>query len=213
MDFEIERKNLVKSLKEKGIIKTKKVEEAFLKTPREKFVPEKQKNNAYKDTPLKIGKNQTISAPHMVAIMCEELDISKGQKILEIGAGSGYHAAIVANIIGENGQIYTVERFSELAKQAEENLKKANINNATIKTRDGSEGLKEFAPYDRIYVTCASPDIPPPLEEQLRDPGKLMVPIGNTFCILTILEKQKGEINKKNLGGCAFVPLVGKHGF
>lgn len=213
MDFETERKNLVESLKKQGHIKTKKVEEAFLKTPRELFLPEKQKQFAYRDTPLQIGKNQTISAPHMVAIMCEELDILKGQKILEIGSGSGYHAAIVSNIVGEKGHIYTVERFPKLAKQAEENLNKANITNVTVKTGDGSEGLKEYASYDRIYVTCASPDIPPPLEEQLKDPGKLMVPIGNTFCVLTILEKQKGRIKKRNLGNCAFVPLVGKHGF
>jgi len=213
MNFEEERKNLVKHLKEQGYIKTKNVEEAFLQTPRELFVPEKQKHLAYRDTPLQIGKNQTISAPHMVAIMCEELDLSKGQKILEIGAGSGYHAAVVSKMVGEKGQIYTIERFNDLAENAEENLKKANIKNVTVKTADGSEGLHENAPYDRIYVTCASPDIPPPLQEQLRDPGKLMIPIGNTFCVLTILEKQKGEIKKKNLVSCAFVPLVGKHGF
>ena len=213
MDFETERKNLVESLKKQGHIKTKIVEEAFLKTPRELFVPEKQKQSAYKDTPLQIGKSQTISAPHMVAIMCEELDIFEGQKILEIGAGSGYHAAVVSNIVGKNGHIYTIERLSELAENAKMNLKKANIKNVTVKTGDGSEGLDEFSPYDRIYVTCASPDIPEPLKEQLKDPGKLMVPIGNTFCILTILEKQNGKIKKKNLGGCAFVPLIGKHGF
>lgn len=213
MSFEGERKNLVESLKKQGYIKTKSVEKAFMQTPRELFLPDNLKQNAYVDTPLQIGEGQTISAPHMVAIMCEELELEEGQKILEIGAGSGYHAAVVSKIIGEKGHIYTIERLPELAKKAEENLKKANIKNVTVKTGDGSEGLKEYALYDIIYVTCAAPEIPLPLIEQLKDPGKLMVPIGNTFCMLTLLEKQKGETKRRNLGSCAFVPLVGKHGF
>jgi len=213
MKLEINRENLVEKLKTQGYIKTKTVEKAFLETPRENFIPENQKQNAYADTPLSIGEGQTISAPHMVAIMCEELDLEKGQKILEIGAGSGYHAAIVSKIIGEKGHVYTIERFPDLANNAEENLKKENIKNVTVKTGDGSEGLEEYGPYDRVYITCAAPEIPPPLLEQLKDPGKIMVPIGNTFCMLTLLEKNKGKTEKKNLGSCAFVPLVGKHGF
>ncbi len=213
MNLEIKRKKLVEKLRKQGYIKTKPVEKAFLETKREYFIPKHQKQNAYIDTPLQIGKSQTISAPHMIAIMCEGLALKKNQKILEIGAGSGYHAAVVSKIIGDKGHVFTVERFSDLAEKAEENLKQANIKNVTVKTGDGSEGLKKHAPYERIYVTCAAPEIPAPLIEQLNDPGKLMVPIGNTFCMLTLLEKQKGVIKKKNLGGCAFVPLVGKHGF
>ena len=148
----------------------------------------------------------------MVAIMCEALDIKKGQKILEIGTGSGYHAAIVSKLVGNTGHVYTIERFESLASKAKKNLEKVNIKNVTVKVGDGSLGLPDFAPYDRIYVTCAAPDIPAPLLEQLKDPGKLLIPIGGMFCNLELIEKKGGEINYLDLGGCAFVPLVGKYG-
>ena len=210
--YEEKRIELVKKLIWEGRIKSKIVEKAFLETPRELFLPEKLKSYAYVDTPLEIGNGQTISAPHMVAIMCEELDIQKEQKILEIGAGSGYHAAVISKIVGPKGHIYTIERFSSLSEFAQKNLKNANIENVTVETGDGSLGLPKYAPYDRIYVTCAAPDIPKPLIDQLKDPGQLMVPVGHTICTLFLLEKNHGEITKKNLGGCAFVPLVGKYG-
>ncbi len=211
--FEDERKNLVKKLKKELRIKTDRVEKAFLETPREKFVPDNVKNHAYVDTPLQIGNGQTISAPHMVAIMCEALDIKKGQKILEIGAGSGYHAAIVSKIVGEKGQVFTVERFENLAETAQKNLESIGITNVTVIVGDGSEGLQSFAPYDCIYVTCASPKIPPPLIEQIKDGGKLLIPVGKMICTLELIEKKGNEIKTTDLGGCAFVPLVGKHGF
>ena len=212
MDFEAKRLELVKKLSWEGRIDTFEVEKAFLETPRELFVPDHLKAYAYVDTPLEIGKGQTISAPHMVAIMCEELDLKKGQKILEIGAGSGYHAAIISKIIGRKGHVYTVERHEILANNAKENLEKAKIQNVTVEIGDGSIGLEKYAPYDRIYVTCAAPDIPPPLIEQLKDNGKLMVPVGKTVCTLELIEKKKGKIISKSLGGCAFVPLLGKYG-
>ena len=212
MTFEESRINLVKKLLREGRIVTKEVEQAFLNIPRENFIPESLKNYAYFDTPLEIGNGQTISAPHMVAIMCEELDIKKGQKILEIGSGSGYHAAIVSKLVGENGHVYTIERFSSLAETAKQNLKDTKITNVTVETGDGSEGLQKYTPYDRIYVTCASPDIPSPLIDQLKNPGKLMVPVGRHICNLELLEKKGNKITKTNLGGCAFVPLVGKYG-
>ena len=106
-----------------------------------------------------------------------------------------------------------MERFSSLAKNAKENLKNAGVKNVTIIIGDGSEGLPSYSPYERIYVTCAAPKIPSPLIDQLNDPGKLMVPVGRLMCVLRLLEKKEGEIIKKNLGGCAFVPLVGKYGF
>jgi protein-L-isoaspartate(D-aspartate) O-methyltransferase len=207
------RAELVQKLKWEGRIKTEEVEKAFLETPREMFVPESLKKYAYVDTPLEIGSGQTISAPHMVAIMVEALDIKEGQKILEIGAGSGYHAAIVSKLVGKEGHIYTIERFSSLAENAKKNLKKAGITNVTTEIGDGSKGLLKYAPYERIYVTCAAPDIPPPLIKQLKDQGKLMVPVGKMICNLELIEKKGDKIIKKNLGGCAFVPLVGKHGF
>jgi protein-L-isoaspartate(D-aspartate) O-methyltransferase len=212
MNYEEDRKNLVKFLKKQGRIKTKQVEKAFLETPRELFIPEILKNYAYKDTPLEIGMGQTISAPHMVAIMCELLDLKKDQNILEIGAGSGYHAAVISKIVGPIGHIYTVERIKELADNAKQNLEKANIKNVTVLTADGSKGFVEYAPYNRIYVTCAAPDIPPPLIEQLNDPGKILIPIGSRICTLFLIEKKEGEIKRENHGGCAFVPLLGEYG-
>ena len=212
MDFKDIRLDLVNKLKREGRIYTKEVEKAFLETPRELFVPDSLKNYAYVDTPLEIGDGQTISAPHMIAIMAEALDLKKGQKVLEIGAGSGYHAAIISKIIGKEGHVYTIERFSSLAEFAKKNLGKSNIKNVTVEIGDGSEGLQKYAPYDRIYVTCAAPDVPQPLIEQLKDNGKLMVPVGKMICNLELIEKKGDNLIKKNLGGCAFVPLVGKHG-
>lgn len=209
---EIKRKNLVDMLKKQGRIKTKEIEKAFLGVPREKFIPKIFEKHAYSDTPLEIGNGQTISAPHMIAIMCEELDLKKGQKILEIGTGSGYHAAIVAKIIAPKGHIYSIERHKDLAEKAIQNLKNTKIKNVSVEIGDGSEGFKEYSPYDRIYVTCAAPIIPPPLIEQLNDPGKMLIPVGSTICTLYLLEKNKGKIKKENQGGCVFVPLIGKYG-
>ena len=213
MTYEIRRKELVKRLILEGRIYSEEVEKAFLEIPREVFVPDSSKKYAYLDTPLEIGNGQTISAPHMVAIMVEGLDIKKGQKILEIGAGSGYHAAIVSKLIGKNGHIYTIERHSSLVENAKNNIKNAGITNITIENGDGSQGLSKYAPYDRIYVTCAAPGIPPPLIEQLNNKGKLMIPVGKSICELKIIEKKEDKLIETDLGGCAFVPLVGKHGF
>jgi len=212
MEFEERRNELVKILKNLGRINTEEVEKAFLQTPRELFVPEKIKNYSYVDTPLEIGNGQTISAPHMVAIMAEAVKLKKGQKILEIGAGSGYHAAIIANIIGKEGQVYTIERIKELADRAIQNLKNAKIKNVIVEIGDGSKGLPKYAPYDVIYVTCAAPDIPKPLIDQLKDSGQLLIPVGHHLCKLLLIEKNKNKLIKEDLGGCAFVPLVGKYG-
>ncbi|UCF12251.1 MAG: protein-L-isoaspartate O-methyltransferase [Thermoplasmatales archaeon] len=211
--FELERERLVNNLIREGYVKTDEVKKAFLKVPRELFVPDSFKMRAYVDTPLEIGKGQTISAPHMVAIMCEALDVKKDQKILEIGAGSGYHAAIVAYLVGEKGHVYTIERIEKLANRAQENLKQANIKNVNVEIGDGSEGFEKYEPYDRIYVTCASPGVPEPLLNQLKDSGKLLIPVGKMFCNLKLIEKKGKDILSKDLGGCVFVPLVGRHGY
>lgn len=211
--FENERKKLISNLKKHNYIKSKNVEKAFLEIPREEFIPDHLKKCAYSDTPLQIGMGQTISAPHMVAIMCEALDLKEGQKILEVGAGSGYHAAVASKLVGKSGHVYTIERISSLAENAKNNLEKTKIKNVTIEEGDGSEGLPKYGPYDRIYVTCAAPNVPEPLIEQLKEGGKMLVPVGKMFCKLELIEKKDGEIISKDLGGCAFVPLVGKHGF
>ncbi len=201
-----EREKLIDGLIQRGYLSTSRVIKAMRTIPREIFVPEWEKEHAYLDTPLEIGKGQTISAPHMVAIMCEALDLNEGQKILEIGSGSGYHAAIVSKIIGR-GKIYSIERFHSLVKKAKENLNEAGIKNVMIIEGDGSIGLPKYSPYDRIYVTCAAPSIPQPLIDQLKKGGKLLIPVGEVFSRLILLEKNE-KIRKKDLGGCAFVPLI-----
>jgi protein-L-isoaspartate(D-aspartate) O-methyltransferase len=211
--YEEERERLIINLWRNGYIKTEPVKQAFLTVPREEFIPGFLKNYSYVDTPLDIGQGQTISAPHMVAIMCEALDIKKGQKILEVGAGSGYHAAIVAQLVGGTGKVYTIERFESLAKKAKENLKQIGCTNIIVEVGDGSCGLPSHQPYDRIYITCAAPCIPQPLIDQLHDPGKLLIPVGDMYCELTLLEKEKGKTALHHLGGCVFVPLVGKYGY
>ena len=210
--YEPERERLVTTLCREGYIKTESVKQAFLSVPREVFIPTFLKRYAYVDTPLNIGNGQTISAPHMVAIMCEALDIGKGHNILEIGSGSGYHAAMVAQLVGKTGKVYSIERFKSLAKTARENLEQIGCKNVFIEIGDGSCGFPSHQPYDRIYVTCAAPSIPKPLIEQLNEPGKLLIPLGNMYCELTLVEKEKQKQSMRQLGGCVFVPLVGKYG-
>ena len=213
MQFDELRGQLVRKLKRETRISTQSVESAFNDIPRELFVPNDQKKYAYADQPLSIGHGQTISAPHMVAIMAEALDIHEGQKILEIGAGSGYHAAIVSKIVGSSGHVYSVERFSALAETARKHLSQVGISNTSIYVGDGSEGLLDYAPYDRIYVTCAAPSIPKPLVDQLSDGGKLLIPVGGMYATLILIEKYGDELKKRDLGGCAFVPMVGRYGY
>jgi len=179
--------------------------------PRHLFVPDNEQTNAYADYPLPIGCGQTISAPHMVAIMCDLLDIKDGMKVLEIGAGSGYHAAVMAELAG-NGHVYTVERIEALALSARDNLKKAGITNATVIVEDGTMGLPQFAPYDRISVAAASPEILDTLTDQLKTGGKLVIPVGRLYQELYLVTKTDGII-KEAKGGVIFVPLIGKKGF
>ncbi len=213
--FEEQRTRLVESLKRRGYVSTTSVEAAMLRVPREEFLPESIRDDAYVDTPLPIGDRQTISAPHMVAIMVEHLDLRPGMKVLEIGAGSGYHAAVCAEIVGQEGHIYTVERISSLSSFAEANLKKTGYASVvTVIFGDGTKGLPEHAPYDRIFVAAGAPDIPPPLTEQIAEGGRLLVPVGGRFYQdLIRIEKRGAELKKESLGGCVFVPLIGEHGY
>ena len=207
------RRRMVEKLREELNISDK-VAEAMLKVPRHLFVPPEYRREAYNDYPLPIGYDQTISAPHMVAIMCELLELDEGMKVLEIGTGSGYHAAVVAEIVGKKGKVITVERIPELAKRAEEVLRSLGYDNVIVIVGDGSEGYKEEAPYDRIYVTATAPDIPPPLVEQLKEGGKMVIPVGNFNQYLYLIEKKRGgKIEKRNMGPVRFVPLIGKFGF
>ncbi|MEM0372121.1 MAG: protein-L-isoaspartate(D-aspartate) O-methyltransferase [Ignisphaera sp.] len=217
--YSYERKQLVEYLKRVGIIRSKNVEEAFLSIPREYYVPEHLREYAYQDTPLPIGSGQTISAPHMVAIMTEELMVEPNHKILEIGTGSGYQASILANIVSKGcGHVYTIERIPELAQNALINISKAVphlLEYITIYVGDGSKGLQEFAPYDRIIVTAAAPRIPEPLVNQLALEGVMVIPVGNRYeQYLTIVTKdRRGDVSIRHTISCVFVPLLGEYGW
>jgi protein-L-isoaspartate(D-aspartate) O-methyltransferase len=215
MVYDLERKRLVDSLKRRGYISKPEVIFAMLKVPRHLFVPKEIESHAYLDCPQQIGSGQTISAPHMVGIMAEKLDLKPGQKVLEVGGGSGYHAAVVAEIVGVQGHVFSIEYITDLAKRGEENIKKCGLGDiVTIINGDGSLGLPEHAPYDRIYVTAASPDVPAPLIKQLADKGKLLIPSGGRhYQTLIYLQKKGNKIVQKDFGGCVFVPLRGEHGF
>lgn len=218
-EFYYQRVELVRYLKSVGVIKSSIVEEAFLTVPREHYVPEPLKHYAYNDTPLPIGFNQTISAPHMVAIMTEELEVKPGHKVLEIGTGSGYQASILAYIVSRKmGHVYTIERIPELAQNALLNISRAIPHLSdyiTICVGDGTKGLREFAPFDRIIVTAAAPKIPEPLIEQLSPGGIMVIPVGTRYeQILQVVAKDEdGRVSIRSSIPCIFVPLVGEHGW
>ncbi len=212
VEFAKERAELVARLKVHGI--SEKVLNSMLNVPRHLFVPAVHISSAYVDTPLNIGYGQTISAPHMVAIMCNLLDLQEGHKVLEIGAGSGYNAAVMAEIIGNTGTVYSTERIPELVKSSKSNLKAAGYRNVKVNLSDGSIGLPEHAPYDRICVTASAPSIPEPLVQQLRSGGRMVIPVGEMFqSLYLVMKKSDGTVVSKEWGGVVFVPLIGRHGF
>ena len=208
--YEEERKRLVELLRRQGV--SEGVLKAMLHVRRHLFVPPHLSDLAYGDYPLSIGEGQTISAPHMVAMMCDYLELKKGEKVLEISAGSGYHAAVIAEIIGAEGQVYSVERIKWLVEFSKENLKRAGCTNVSVMLGDGTLGLPEHAPYDKINVTCAAPDVPPPLLEQLKTDGKMVIPIGKYRQVLYLIEKRNG-VKQERKCEVVFVPLLGKYGF
>ncbi len=211
--YEEKRRRMVERLKEElGI--SDRVAKAMLKVPRHLFVPPPYEREAYIDTPLPIGKGQTISAPHMVAIMCDLLDLQEGDKVLEVGAGSGYHAAVVAEIVGKRGKVIAIERIPELAERAKNTLEHLGYDNIKIIVGDGSKGYEPEAPYDKIYVTASAPDIPEPLIKQLKPGGKMVIPIGKYDQYLYVVDKdERGKIHKRIWGPVRFVLLVGEYGF
>jgi len=198
-------------LKPAGIT-DEKVLNAIRKVRREKFIPESLRNRAYGNYPLPIGENQTISQPYIVALMTQALEIDKNDKVLEIGTGSGYQAAILAELARI---VYTVERIPSLLDRARTNLYSQGYDNIILVLGDGTQGLPEYAPYDKIIVTAAAPKIPEPLIEQLKGGGKMVIPVGDRFVQdLKLVEKAlNGRIYQKSLGGCRFVPLIGKEGW
>ena len=210
MDYTLLRKEMVEEQLIPRGIKEQYVLDAFYKVARHKFIPEEQKEFAYADHPLPIGQGQTISQPYIVALMTQCLKLDPELKVLEIGTGSGYQAAILAELVKE---VYSVERFPALAKNAASKLAELGYNNIKIKVGDGTLGWPEEAPFDRIIITAACPEIPPPLIEQLKEGGKIIFPRGENYSqMLTLLEKKKSGIFTQEICGCVFVPLVGKFG-
>ncbi len=193
-------------------ITDKRVINAFKKIPRENFLPKTLKEYAYEDKPLPILKKQTISQPTTIMIMTQALEVKPGNKILEIGSGSGYQSALLSILVGKKGKILTLEIIPELVNFAKNNLKK--FENVEVIQGDGSKGYKKQAPYDRIIITAACPPIPKPLIGQLKINGILVAPIGNIYSqkMLKIIKK-KNKIITKDLGDFIFVPLKGKYGF
>ncbi len=211
LSFDEKRERMIiEQLMPRGILDAK-VLAAFRKVPRHEFVGPELSGRAYDDYPLPIGSHQTISQPYMVAVMTQSLGLKGGEAVLEIGAGSGYQMAILAQIAKE---IYSVERVPALAEQAGKALGRLGYTNYRIKVGDGTLGWEEHAPYDAIIVTAGAPGVPESLLRQLKDGGRLVIPIGNAFSqVLTLVEKRGAAAEMTRICGCVFVPLIGKEGW
>jgi protein-L-isoaspartate(D-aspartate) O-methyltransferase len=209
--FEIARKRMVDAQIVSRGIRDGATIDAFLSVPRHLFVEEALRNQAYSDYPLPIGNEQTISQPYIVALMIENLMLSPDDRVLEIGTGSGYQTAILAKIARE---VFSVERIEELAKKADGLLKQLGYNNVRIRVDDGTQGWIEQCPFDAIVVAAASPDIPRPLIDQLKDGGRLVIPVGGRSSQELVQAVKEGdEVVRRNLGSCRFVKLIGEFGW
>jgi protein-L-isoaspartate(D-aspartate) O-methyltransferase len=214
--YEREREELVKHLVRWGYLSKRDIIDAFKKVPRHEFIPENIREYSYADQPLSIGHGQTISAPSMIAIMLESLDLEMGQKVLEVGTGSGYNAALIAEIVGRNGEVFSIERIDKLAEFGRANLKRTGYSWIKIVVGDGTCGYEKEAPWDRILVTACAPEVPKPLVKQLKIGGKLGAPVGQHYMFQTWVVAEKlgeEELKIEEHGGCSFVPLVGKWGW
>ncbi len=211
MDFDAAREKMVlEQLVNRGI-KNQEVIRAFLKVPRHLFVEQALRERAYGDYPLPIGLNQTISQPYMVALMCELLELKGNEKVLEIGTGSGYETAILAELAE---RVFSIERLDFLTQNARVVLDKLRYNNVVTKVADGTYGWREESPFDGIVVTAASPQIPKRLLDQLAVKRHLVIPIGEAFSqtLFKITKAEKG-FDTKSITGCVFVKLIGKYGW
>ena len=201
----------LKSLKSEGFCED--ILNAFFKVPRENFIPENLKSRAYEDTALPIGKGQTISQPYTIATMLSMLEAEKGQKILEVGSGCGYVLALLSEIVGNTGKVYGMERIKELAERSKENL--SNYNNIKIYNKNGSLGLKEKSPFERIIISAACEEVPKTLLSQLNEDGILIAPVGlQDNCSLVKIRRQEraktGYVIEEKVQGFVFVPFIEK---
>lgn len=202
-----QRKAMVEQQLRRRGIHDERVLRAMEEVPRHKFIPEESRHRAYRDEPVAIGEEQTISQPYIVAIMTQLLAVEPENTVLEIGTGAGYQAAILSRLAR---QVYTVERHLSLAERASENVRRLGYGNVEVVVGDGTRGLPEHAPYDRILVAAAAPSVPRPLIEQLAEGGRMIMPVGRPDVqVLQLARKSQGEIFTSNLEGCRFVPLIG----
>jgi len=208
-EFDDLRKNMVEEQLKVRDITDKKVLEIMTKIPRHEFVPENLKNKAYSDYPLPIGYGQTISQPYIVALMTQSLELNVGDRVLEIGTGSGYQAAVLSELVKE---VYTIEIVKELAEYAKQRIELLGYKNVKVKHGDGYFGWEEYAPFDAIIVTAAANHVPPPLLKQLKNNRKLIIPLGSTlqFQTLTLIKKRGNETETIFITGVRFVPLTGE---
>ena len=211
-DYAIPRDRMIGRLREHYGITDPKVLEAMRAVPRHFFVPEALQSRAYGDHALPINANQTISQPYIVARMTELLMLSENSRVLEIGAGSGYQTAVLSKVAT---QVYSIERIGDLAREAQSRIRQLGIYNATVKCFDGTLGWSAHAPYDAILVAAGGPGIPQPLVAQMKVGGCLVVPIGDSResqRLVRVIKKENGIVQEDH-GGCAFVPLIGQHGW
>jgi protein-L-isoaspartate(D-aspartate) O-methyltransferase len=203
---------MIERLRDHYGIRDQAVLEAMRSTPRHFFVPEALRGRAYGDHALPISANQTISQPYIVARMTELLEVDKDGRVLEIGAGSGYQTAVLSKVAA---QIYSIERIGDLAREAQARIRELGIYNATVKCFDGTVGWNAHAPYDGILVAAGGPTIPQPLVAQLKVGGHLVVPVGDTReaqRLVRVIRTASGS-KEEDHGACAFVPLIGQHGW
>jgi protein-L-isoaspartate(D-aspartate) O-methyltransferase len=207
-DFAAQRQLMVQQQLMTRGINDNRVLEAMAKVPREEFVPPDSRAATYEDGPLPIGYGQTISQPYIVAFMTEQLRLSPTHRVLEIGTGSGYQAAILAELAGE---VYTIELVGPLAKNAEATLQRLGYKNVHVKVGDGYKGWPEYAPFDAIIVTCAPDKVPQLLTDQLKDGGRMIIPVGDRFAQeLYLLEKKNGQLKESVTLPVRFVPMAGE---
>jgi protein-L-isoaspartate(D-aspartate) O-methyltransferase len=205
------RQRLVEKVKAAGISNPR-VLRAVGHVPRHRFVPEAVVQRAYEDSALPIGYGQTISQPSLQALYLETLDIGTEHKVLEVGAGSGYQTALLAEL---SSNVYAVERIPELTQRARDVLDTLGYDNVALVTKDGTTGWSKYAPYDAILVGAAAPDLPDTLVDQLRPGGRLLIPIGdrNQQQLTLVTKTEHGDIEKETVTGCIFVPLIGRFGW
>lgn len=206
--FEAARGRLVDSLVDDGRIERPSTIDALRAVPRHEFVPEERRAEAYADRPLPIGFGATISAPHIVGVMCDLLAVGPGDRVLEIGTGCGYHAAVTAEIVGD-GNVYSVEYVEELAEAARGRLDRLGYGGVSVRAGDGRAGWPEHAPYDAVYLTCAPSELPAAATDQLRVGGRAVAPVGTTTQTLVEVVRTEAGLDRRTHGGVRFVEMNG----